>query len=186
MKKIVFSFLAIYLICISLCGCSSNEKVSPTVYSRVSQIDICVDSENDFIIDTYNVYLTNSTYEPDVTSVLASESGNKIYAKQQKYSSVNNYNHIIESNIGKVKIQFELYLHVKYEGKTLPYIIRFSEYYYTKLQDNQILLYTDKKCTSEASFDADVKDVHYSTGEVYSDSYKITLKITVEQNNAVE
>lgn len=186
MKKLIFSFLSVCLICLSLCGCSSNEKVSPTLYSRVSQIDICVDSENDFIIDTYNVYLTNSTYESGATSVLASESGNKIYAKQHKYSSVNNYNHIIESDIGDVLIQFELYLHVKYEGKTLPYIIRFTEHYYTKLKDNQILLYTDKKCTNEASFDTDVKDVHYNTGEVYSDSYKITLKITVEQNNAVE
>lgn len=186
MKKLIFNFLSVCLICLSLCGCSSDKKVSPTVYSRVTQIDICVESENDFIIDTYNVYLTNSIYEPGVTSVLASESGNKTYTKQHKYSSVNTYNHIIESDIGKVKIQFELYLHVKYNGKTLPYTIRFSEYYYTKLQNNQILLYTDKKCTSEASFDLDVKDVHYSTGDVYSDSYKIGLKIIVEQNNTVE
>ena len=167
-----------------MCGCSSYEKVSPTEYSRVSQIDICVDSENDFIIDTYNVYLTNSVYEPDVTSVLASESGNKIYAKQHKYSSVNNNNHIIESDIGDVLIQFELYLHVKYEGKTLPYVISFTEHYYTKLQGSQILLYTDKQCTNEACFNTEIKDVHYSTGEVYSDSYKIKLKIIVEQNNA--
>ncbi len=186
MKKLIFSFLSVCLICFSLCGCSSDKKVSPTVYSRVAQIDVCVESENDFIIDTYNVYLTNSIYEPSVTSVLASESGNKTYTKQHKYSSVNTHNHIIESDIGKVKIQFEIFLHVKYDGKTLPYIIRFTEYYYTKLQDNQILLYTDKQCTNEASFDTDIKDVHYSTGEVYSDSYKIDLKIIVEQNNDVE
>lgn len=186
MKKLIFSFLSVCLICLSLCGCSSDKKVSPTVFSRVTQIDICVESENDFIIDTYNVYLTNSTYEPDATSILASEHGNTTYTKQHKYSSVNTYYHIIESDIGKVKIQFELYLHVKYNDKTLPYTIRFTEHYYTKLQDNQILLYTDKKCTSEASFDLDVKDVHYSTGDVYSDSYKIGLKIIVEPNNAVE
>lgn len=186
MKRLIFSFLSVCLICLSLCGCSSDKKVSPTIYSRVTQIDICVDSENEFIIETYNVYLTNSTYEPDATSILASEHGNTTYAKHHQYSSLNEYNHIIESNIGKVLIQFELYLQVKYNGKTLPYVIKFTEYYYTKLQDNQILLYTDKKCTSEASFDLDVKDVHYSTGDVYSDSYKIGLKIIVEQNNTVE
>lgn len=186
MKKFLFSFLTVCLICISLCGCSLNKDVSPTVYSRVTQIDVCVESENDFIIDTYNVYLTNSTYEPDATSILASEHGNTTYTKYQQYSSLNKYNHIIESDIGKVKIQFELYLQVKYNGKTLPYTIRFSEYYYTKLQDNQILLYTDKKCTNEASFNIDVKDVHYSTGDVYRDSYKIDLKIIVDQNNTAE
>lgn len=186
MKRLIFSFLTVCLICFSLCGCSSNEKVSPTVYSRVSQIDICVDSENDFIIETYNVYLTNSIYEPDATSILASEHGNTTYAKHHQYSSLNKYNHIIESDIGKVLIQFELYLQVKYNGKTLPYIIRFTEHYYTKLQDNQILLFTDKQCTNEASFDIDVNDVHYSTGDIYSDSFKISLEIIVEQNNVIE
>lgn len=186
MKKSILSIVAICLMCISLCACSPNKNVSPTEFLKVKQIEISVDAENEFIIETYNVYLTNTNYEPKSTLILASEHGNTTYTKHQQYSSLNEYNHIIESNIGKVKIQFELYLQVKYNNKTLPYTIRFSEYYYTKLQDNQILLYTDKKCTSEASFDIDVKDVHYSTGDIYNDSYKISLKIIVEQNNIIE
>lgn len=186
MKKSILSIVAICLMCISLCACSPNKNVSPTEFLKVKQIEISVDAENEFIIETYNVYLTNTNYEPKSTLILASESGNMTYAKHHEHSSLNKYDHIVESDIGKVKIQFELYLQVKYNKKTLPYIIRFSENYYTKLQDNQVVLYTDKKCTSEASFDIDVKDVHYSTGDIYNDSYKISLKIIVEQNNIIE
>lgn len=182
MKKILVSILMVIVAGLALFACAPKFNNNPTVYSKVKEIEISVQSENEFSINTFNVFLTNSNYEPTKTSILASEDVNTGYAMSHKCSSLDEYNYIIESDIGKVHIVFELYLQVKYKTKILPYTIRFSKDYYTKLEDDQIILFVDEKCEKEANFNFDVNNVKYSTGDVYSDFYNINLKIYVEKN----
>lgn len=181
MKKIITNAFLVIVTCFVLCACSTNVDITPSVYSKVKGTEISVEAENEFMIETYNVYLTNSNYEPTKTSILASEDVNTGYAKSHNCSSLDENNHIIESDIGKVHIVFELYMQIKYGTQTIPYTIHLSKSYYTKNHNNQIILYNDEKCTEEASFDFKAIDVRYNSGVVYNDSYKINLKIYVDE-----
>lgn len=173
MKK---SFLIIFILffTIGFVGCAPQQK--PTVWKDVKSVFVQVESDNEIIVETYNVYLTNR-HGDDSILVLASDNGSGIYNKKQTLTTANEFEHLVECDVGKVHIQFELYLKVKYNGDLLPYKISFSEDYYTKLGDRYINLFTDEKCEVPANFNVEVKDVKYSTGHIYNDNYKINLEI---------
>lgn len=177
--------LTIFLLCIFCIfftvGCDVNNSVIAKNQFAIKGYQLEISSENEISIDIYSGFLTayNIDYEEEVYYALQGTS-NTTYQTSHSLSNDNDFTgQVIGCDTGRIHLQLDIYLHVKYKGKILPYAIHINNEFYTISNNEYIELYTDKKCTTKADFNFECKDIHYSTGDVYSDKYAIDFKFKI-------